>query len=134
MPFDEVPPQEPTESPSKPKIRPLQEQGGRLRHKIHALIQALNLSVRKIVLAIGAATATQFLLMPRKSHAAPVSRVMRVMQGTMPSSVLNISFLTTSKGLVSTAPAMPAVTATLADFSSTALLSFGSTGASHCPM
>ena len=66
-------------------------------------------SVRKMVMPIGAATASMLRARPRCMKERPSRDRSRRTVVSVPSSVLNISLRITSSGLVSAAPATPAV-------------------------
>ena len=109
------------------------------------------MSVAKMVIAIGMATAVVLLAMPRPMKAQPSSaRIYHYDNGVSKRSdkcshsscgcnrtflvvlakersVLNISLRITSRGLVSTAPAMPAAVDLMPDRKSKRFLSLGST-------
>mmetsp|Transcript_12550 Transcript_12550/g.31301 ORF Transcript_12550/g.31301 Transcript_12550/m.31301 type:complete len:213 (-) Transcript_12550:79-717(-) len=76
-------------------------------------------SVRNIVIPIGAATAIRLRCIPRVKNPKPSCFHNRLVVARTPSSVLNISFRTTSSGLVSAAPATPAATDLAAERPST---------------
>mmetsp|Transcript_20446 Transcript_20446/g.31029 ORF Transcript_20446/g.31029 Transcript_20446/m.31029 type:complete len:104 (+) Transcript_20446:109-420(+) len=69
----------------------------------------MNKSVKKIVLATGMLTATKFLPMPLVQKFHPISPRNFATVSIKLRFVLNISFRITSTGLVSIAPAIPAV-------------------------
>mmetsp|Transcript_42465 Transcript_42465/g.121033 ORF Transcript_42465/g.121033 Transcript_42465/m.121033 type:complete len:287 (+) Transcript_42465:23-883(+) len=105
----------------------------------HNKLQALsrrraNESVRKIVIAMGTAVAMMFFSRPRVSHRYPWSARRRLKTARKPSSVLNISFWTTSKGFVSTAPTEPAAMDFLAERTVAATVPGCSAGARHLSM
>mmetsp|Transcript_30437 Transcript_30437/g.98336 ORF Transcript_30437/g.98336 Transcript_30437/m.98336 type:complete len:216 (+) Transcript_30437:860-1507(+) len=91
--------------------------------------QSTMASVRKMVMPIGAATATKLRPIPRYTKDSPSRRSSRRAVARVDSSVLNISFRMTSSGLVSAAPATPAATLLIADKRSTCDRWPGSPGA-----
>merc|ERR1719284_1484105 len=88
-----------------------------------------NMSVKNIVAAMGTAVLAMFRSSPLRSHRAPSCRHNLLTHRMPASSALNISFCITSNGLVSTAPATPAVTDFLMERSTlSACEEFSSTG------
>ena len=120
-------------APRPPPIQPRSNDEGSATHYMIApsalasiyrqlLIVSVMLSVRNIVMPIGAATATRLRCIPRQQKAQPSVRSSRFTVCPKLSSNLNISFRITSSGLVSAAPATPAATDLAAEFRNTSCL------------